>query len=106
MKKSIDTGQSWTSIRHNLPNRWIEDIAFDPNNDNNIIVTYANYQDDNQKIYMSTNGGDSWTNITYNLGNLPIHCAVIDHSDASYIYIGTEIGVYAKPLTGTTWTFI
>ena len=32
-----------------LPNSSIKDIAFDPNNDNNIIVTYASYSNDNKK---------------------------------------------------------
>ena len=103
IKKSTDGGQTWSNIKIGLPNYSIQDIAFDPKNDDHIIVTYGNYQNDNQKIYSTTNGGSSWTNITYNLGNLPIHSAVIDHSDASNIYIGTEIGVYTKPLTGTTW---
>lgn len=104
IKKTINGGQSWTNIKIGLPNYTIEDIAFDPKNDNTIIITYAQYQNDNQKIYMTSDGGASWTNITYNLGDLPIHSAVIDHSDASNIYIGTEIGVYTKPLIGTTWT--
>ena len=36
-----------------LPSSSIKDIAFDPNNDNNIIVTYASYSKDNKKIFLS-----------------------------------------------------
>ena len=34
-----------------LPNSSIKDIAFDPNNDNNIIVTYASYSNDNKRYF-------------------------------------------------------
>ena len=86
-----------------LPNSSIKDIAFDPNNDNNIIVTYASYSNDNKKIFLSNNLGQSWTNITYNLGNMPIRCVAIDHTEDSTIYVGAEIGVYKKGMSENTW---
>lgn len=104
IEKSVDGGVNFFNIRNNLPNHEIQDIAFNPNNDDDIIVVNASYQNNNQKIYRSTNGGNSWTNITYNLGDIPVHAVVIDHTTNPYIYIGTEIGVYYKPLNGTTWT--
>ena len=68
-----------------------------------IIGVYGRYQNDNQKIYMTTNGGTSWANITYNLGNMPIRSVVIDNTNASNIYIGAEIGVYTKPMSSSSW---
>ncbi|MBL4669762.1 MAG: T9SS type A sorting domain-containing protein [Flavobacteriales bacterium] len=103
IEKSIDGGASFVTIKNNLPSYSIEDIAFDPNNDDVIIVVYGRYQNDNQKIYMTTNGGTSWANITYNLGNMPIRSVVIDHTNASNIYIGAEIGVYTKPMSSSSW---
>ncbi|MBL4709150.1 MAG: hypothetical protein JKY48_12005 [Flavobacteriales bacterium] len=103
IEKSIDGGVSFSSIKGNLPNYSIRDIAFDPNDDNTIIVVYARYQTDNSKVFMTTNGGTSWSNITHNLGSMPIRSAVIDHSDASNIYLGAEIGVYTKPMSGNNW---
>jgi len=50
------------------------------------------------------NGGLNWENITYNLGNIPTHTIVLDQTENPYLYIGTEIGVYYKPLEGNTWT--
>lgn len=100
---STDGGVTFSSIKNNLPNTSITDVAFDPNNDSTIVVTYGSYFDNNQKIYISHNAGDSWENITFNLGNMPIHCAVIDHTENPRIYIGAEIGVYSMPLDGTNW---
>lgn len=104
IEKSIDGGITFTDISNNLPNYSITDIAFDPRNDNTIIVTFARHQNDNQKVFISTNQGTSWTNITFNLSNMPIRKVVIDHLPTPNIYLGAEIGVYTMPLNGsTTW---
>jgi hypothetical protein len=104
IEKSIDGGVSFSSIKSNLPNASIRDLAIDPNNDDVMIATYARYQIDNSKVFLTTNGGSIWTNITYNIGNMPIRSVVIDHTDASNIYVGGEIGVYTKPMNGIAWT--
>ena len=87
-----------------MPNHEIQDIAFNPNNDDDIIVVYASYRNDSQKVYRTIDGGEIWSNITFNIGNIPVHTVVIDHTNNPNIYIGTEVGVYYKPLTGNTWT--
>ena len=104
INKSVDGGKTFSNIKNTLPNSSIEDIAFDPNNDNVIIVVYASYQADNKKVYITQDGGQSWTNITYNLGNMPIRSVVIDNTPAANIYLGAEIGVYTKPMNGNNWT--
>lgn len=101
---STDAGVSFTSIQPGLPNSSITDVAFDPNNDNNIVVVYATYQNNGQKVYISNDQGDTWQNISYNLGDMPVRSVVIDHTNASTIYLGTEIGVYKKALTDVSWS--
>jgi hypothetical protein len=104
IEKSTDGGVTFTDIRNGLPSWEIESVAFAPNNDSIIAVTYARYQIDNQKIYISYDGGDSWVNETANLGDMPLRAVVIDHSNEQNIYVGGEIGIYTKPMYGTTWT--
>jgi hypothetical protein len=101
---SLDGGINWSNIKNNLPSYSITDVVFDPNNDNTIIVTYGRYQSDNSKVFITYNQGTTWQNITYNLGNMPVRSVVIDHTNTSTIYLGTEIGVYKKPMTGTSWS--
>tara|TARA_B110000003_G_scaffold9602_1_gene9879 strand:+ start:155 stop:3418 length:3264 start_codon:yes stop_codon:yes gene_type:complete len=103
IEKSIDGGANFTNIKNNLPDHEIQDIAINPNNDNDIIVVNASYQNNNQKVYRSINGGSSWTNITFNIGDIPVHTVVIDHTNNPYIYVGTEVGVYYMPLDGDVW---
>ena len=97
-------GESWTNIENGLPGYYVRDIAFDPRDENRIIVVYNRYQNDNKKVYISNDQGATWQNITYNLGNMPLRTVVIDHSDSSYIYVGGEIGVYFKSKSATQWT--
>ncbi|MFY0672746.1 MAG: T9SS type A sorting domain-containing protein [Bacteroidia bacterium] len=104
IEKSEDGGKTFSSIRNNLPNHVIQDIAFNPANDADIIAVNASYQNNGQKIYRSTNGGNSWSNITFNLGDVPVHSVVIDNNEYQKIYLGTEIGVYYMPLNGRNWT--
>ena len=101
LKISYNGGLTFTSISSNLPGQFITDIAFDPKNDNNIIVTYGTYFYDNNKVFLTTNSGASWQNITNNLGNMPIRTVVIDNN--STIYLGAEIGVYKKEMDASTW---
>ena len=104
IEKSIDGGLSFTDIKNGLPNSSIQSIAFDPNNDDVIIVVYNSYQNNGDKVFLTEDGGGTWTNITNNLGNMPVRSVVIDHSSASNIYIGAEIGVYTMPIGGNTWS--
>lgn len=104
IEKSTDGGVTYTNIKGNLPNLFIEDIAFDPNDDDTIVVTYAAYQIGNNKVFISNDGGSTWTNITFNLGNMPIRSVVIDYTTEKNIYLGAEIGVYTKRMNGNNWT--
>lgn len=104
IEKSTDGGVSFSSIKSNLPNASILDIAFDPKDDDVIIVVYAQYQTDNSKVWRTIDGGVSWTNITYNLGSMPIRSVVIDHYNTQNIYLGAEIGVYTMPVGSTNWS--
>ncbi|MES2812107.1 MAG: T9SS type A sorting domain-containing protein [Bacteroidota bacterium] len=103
IEMSNDAGVSFSSIRSTLPNFGISDIAFDPNNDNRIIVTYSDWQNNNQKVFITNDAGVTWQNITYNLGNMPVKAVVIENSPDATIYLGTEIGVYKKALSATSW---
>ncbi len=103
IEKSTNGGVNFFDIKNNLPNHEIQDIAFNPTDDDDIIVVNASYQNNGQKVYRSTNGGASWSNITFNIGDIPVHTVVIDHTNNPNIYIGTEVGVYYMPLNGNNW---
>ena len=103
LKISDDGGLSFSEVSQFLPNQFITDIAFDPNDDQTIVVTYGTYASNNQKVYITNDQGLSWQNITYNLGNMPIRSVVIDHTENSTIYVGAEIGIYKKGMADNNW---
>ena len=103
--RSLDEGTSFTQVGINtFPERSIQDIAFDPNNDNNAVVVFAHHEDNIARIFRSINGGSTWSDITYNLNAMPVRSVVIDHTDDKNIYLGTEIGVYKMPWNDTQYT--
>lgn len=85
-------------------NNWISDIAFAPHSDSILVVSFANYQANNNKVFITFDQGHNWTNITHNLGDMPIRCVVIDDSPEHNIYLGAEIGVYVKSMQDTSWS--
>jgi photosystem II stability/assembly factor-like uncharacterized protein len=99
---STDGGITYSTIKNNLPNNWITDIAFDPNNDSTIIITY-DWSTTGRWIMMTNDLGQTWTNITYNLDGLPIQTVAIDHTDNATIYLGGRIGFYKKTMNATNW---
>lgn len=101
IEKTIDRGLTFNSIRGSLPNYTITDIAFNPLNDDNIFVTYNRYQNDGEKVYMTSDGGVTWVNITFNLNDMPLRTIVVDH--LNNIYVGGEIGVFTMPIGGSNW---
>lgn len=101
---SHDGGSTFASIKNNLPTYTITDVVFDPRDDSTLVVTYGRYQNDGQKVFITHDQGATWQNITYNLNDMPVRCAVIDHTHASTIYLGTEIGVYKKAMADSVWS--
>ena len=96
--RSVDEGTSFGQVGSGtLPNSGIQDIAFDPTDDNNVVVVYGHHQDDIPRIFKSTDGGVTWSDITFNLNAMPIRTVVIDHTADKNIYLGAEIGIYKMP---------
>lgn len=103
IEKSTDGGATFTDIKGSLPNFFITDVAFDPTDDDTIIVVNTSIDDNGQKVFITTDGGTAWSNITFNIGNIPVHTVVIDHTSEKNIYLGTEVGIFTKPMSGDTW---
>lgn len=99
---STNGGLTFSNIKNNLPNNWITDIAFDPNNDSTIIITY-DWSSSGRWIMMTNDLGLTWTNITYNLDGLPMESVIIDHTENATIYLGGRIGFYKKAMNATHW---
>lgn len=100
---SADTGKVWTSISGNpgfpISIGIITDIAADPQSAGTVYVTRGGFTAGG-KIYRSTDFGANWTNYTANLPNVVVNC-VVATQDA--VFVGTDISVYYRLKTGSTW---
>lgn len=102
--RSINQGSSFARVGNGtFPTKSIQDIAFDPNDDNNVVVVFAHYEDYIPRIFRSMDAGQTWSDITYNLNAMPIKSVVIDHTDQKNIYLGAEIGIYKMSWSDTEY---
>ena len=109
-----NTGEpSMTEITgSDYPSGYVSSIAVDPNDANNIIVTFSNYGI--PSVFYSSDGGSSWTNVSGNLeenpdgtGNGPSvrWAAFLTYNNKKYYFVGTSTGLYrTDDITSGTWT--
>lgn len=90
---SHDGGENWSITNQGLAGTNITDIAVNPTNPENVIVTCSGYQSGN-KVYTSWDGGQTFENISFNLPNIPALSVVFEESETNGIYVGMDAGVY------------
>ncbi len=56
-------------------------------------------------VFKTTDAGGTWVNWTGTLPDAPVNSLVVD-SQATNVYVGTDVGIFVSPTTGTTpaWT--
>jgi photosystem II stability/assembly factor-like uncharacterized protein len=101
---SIDGGNTWIDHTLPVPNR-VNDIAINPFAANEAIVTVGGYTTDN--LWLTNNYGASWQNRTgtapFQLPEIQINTITYHPLQPNWIYIGTDMGVFASEDKGVTW---
>jgi photosystem II stability/assembly factor-like uncharacterized protein len=104
--RSDDGGATWNngflSSNPGFPNNYpkITCINVDPNNSNNVWVTFGGFTA-GVKVYFSNDAGANWFARNGTLPNLPINCIALDINNNAYI--GTDNGVYYRSTSMTDW---
>lgn len=101
----IDQGEG---INASMPNRLISDIAFDPNDPDNLVITYGAYEGSgSSRVYATSNAMDQANPVAFHsVGDLlpliPVYTAAVHpNPNNKALIIGTEYGVYT---TTDDWT--
>ena len=88
-----------------LPARQVTRITIDPANTQRVYVTFGGFSADN--VWRTTNGGATWTDITGSgltgLPDVPVRSLVINPNNGNWLYVGTEVGIFASEDGGATW---
>jgi photosystem II stability/assembly factor-like uncharacterized protein len=101
--KTTNGGTSWTKVTTPFNATNVVSIAINAADPNTVWVTLVGFTAA-QKVYKTTNGGTTWTNVGSNLPNTPINCILLDdQSTNEAVYIGTDLGVFYRNSTMTTW---
>jgi photosystem II stability/assembly factor-like uncharacterized protein len=92
----------WTQVNMPATGRRNTRITIDPTNSNRVYVTFGGYAVGN--VWRTDNAGASFTNITNNLPIAPVRSLVVWQNNPNYLYVGTEVGVFASANGGQTWS--
>jgi uncharacterized protein (TIGR03437 family) len=95
-------------VKAPLPNRFVTDIAPDPDNPQRAYVVYSGFNVSTPNapghVFVTENLGGSWRDISGNLPDMPVTSIALDPYRANTIYIGADLGVFQTTDGGATWT--
>lgn len=103
--KTTNGGTSWSNISSGLPtgSAQITRMVVDNTDAANVFVTFSGYSASN-KVFKTNDGGTNWTNISAGLPNLPVNCIIYTNNSNDAIYVGTDVGVYYRDGSMSSWT--
>lgn len=109
ISRSIDSGSTWTDIQSpgdGMLDKFVTDIAVNPSNSNDVIVAMDTYT--GTALWRSFNGGSSWTNMGAGgflpLPDMSVNTVTFHPTNTSWIYVGTDFGVFATEDGGNNWS--
>ncbi len=103
----IRSGVSQLDIQTIYSGTYVTGLGVDPNNAEHLVITLAGYGATTNILRSttaaSTTGASSFTSIKGNMPTMPVYDAVIDMSDPTRMYAGTEFGLMVTLNSGATW---
>jgi len=84
------------------PARYCTRITIDPSNPNIVYVAFGGYNRGN--LWKTTNGGSQWSNLGNLLPEAPVRAIAIHPRKNNFVYLGTEVGLFASEDGGATWS--
>jgi photosystem II stability/assembly factor-like uncharacterized protein len=74
----------------------------DQNDSQTIYATFGGYSSGN--VWKTVDGGATWNNIGVSLPQAPVRSLAIHPKNSKFLYIGTEVGVFASEDGGISWS--
>jgi photosystem II stability/assembly factor-like uncharacterized protein len=100
-----NAGSTYTRIDAGLPDLWVTRVAVDPTNDAIAYAALSGFRVDQPlpHVFRTTNFGATWTDISTDLPDAPVNEIIVDPSQTSTLYVGTDVGVFVSRNTGASW---
>ena len=105
---STDGSTPWASSRPR--STMVSWVAFDPSNRGVVYATYSAYRNGNPNVshvYKSVDDGATWTGIdgigSSALADIPILTIIVDPTNSSTLYAGSDSGIFITQDGGNTW---
>ena len=95
---------AFSSHSTGLPGRMVLALLVDRNTPSTVYAGFGGYA--NANLYRTTNGGATWTSIHGNLPAVPIYAIQRHPTKPTYLYVGTEVGVFASENGGLSWSTV
>ena len=95
-------GATWASKKPRAG--YVSSVAFDPWNANVAYATYSTFG--GTHVWKSTDAGAHWSALDgtgTTIPDLPVHSIVVDPTNSSRLYVGTDLGVFVSTDGGQNW---
>lgn len=100
--RSTNSGTSFTQV--DAPNIYVSDVAVQPSNSNVVYSSLSGFSGAaGQNIRKSTDGGATWAASASGIPDIPVNALVIDPTDNTRVWAGTDVGVYLSTNSGASW---
>jgi hypothetical protein len=104
-----DASPTWNLVSNGssgtAQGRIVSRIVIDKDDPTKVYVSYGGYNNNN--LWLGTNNGTTWTDLN-SLGrvlpSVPIFGFARHQLNASWLYAGTEVGLFTSQDGGTTWS--
>jgi hypothetical protein len=82
--------------------RFCTRLVIDPRSNSTVYAMFGGFKREN--VWRTVNDGADWTNIGAALPEAPVRCLAIHPRKSSFLYVGTEVGVFTSEDSGATWS--
>ena len=100
--RTANGGATWTNVTGILPDRYLMDLAVDPNNSAIVYAAMGGFGAGH--LFKTTDAGETWTDISATLADVPGTAVVVDPFNSSHVYAGNDLGVHVSTDGGAVWT--
>jgi PKD repeat protein len=98
-------GNTFTNRTTGLPtSASMTNLVVDPNDPLRVWVTFSGFSA-GAKVYYTANGGVNWSNFGTGIPNIPVNCIIYENGSNDGLYIGTDMGVFYRNTSHTSWQY-